>query len=138
MAGGPKPNTDLVKRLNPHLLDKSGLVLCNLTLQVVGIPHMFVGGDIKSIEEPRVAQNAINDGFLIIMNILRSHAGVKLKKRGSRGVPAIKKIIALGYSTGVSSGIFIQPVGANGSIVMPLPLVPYIKNQFQAGVMHLM
>lgn len=124
--------------MNPLLLDDKNMIKCSLTLQVDTLPNMFVGGDIKSLVEPRVAQNAINDGFLIAHNILLLNAGKKLMKRGGRGSPALSERIAFGFSTGIKSGIFIQPIGKSKSLVFPTPAVTFIKEELRAGMIHLM
>lgn len=100
-----------------------------------GLPHFFVGGDIKNLNEPKVAQNAMNDGILIANNLLKIRFKQKLWERGSLWVPAIKQSMLYGISIGPHTGIVVQPI-ANGwtNLVFSAPFVQIMKDMLRSGI----
>jgi len=96
------------------------------------------GGDIKDLNEPKAAQCAIHDAFLIVRNLIRLEKGEALYQRGQSNSPKVTQYLQTAFSTGLKSGIMIYPLFNSMRIVMKTSLAVGIKSDIQAIVMNLM
>jgi len=66
---GIKPNSQLMKNSFSKKIDERGYIIANDFLQLEGFDNIFVVGDVSSIREEKLAQNAEEHAMIIINNI---------------------------------------------------------------------
>ena len=114
MCNGMSPNTEFIKNSFPNKLDERNFVKVNQYLQLEKFKYIFAAGDIVSIKEEKLAQNAQNHAHIIIDNLrnLEDNSPLKKYETGKRlmvislgkydGILNYKKL----FLTGIIPGIF--------------------------------
>lgn len=97
LSTGVVPNS---KFMHKKFLDKCGYILANDYLQLLGKENVFVAGDVASINEEKLAQNAENQAEVVIENIKNIEEGGELMRYESKECP---KVISLGKYWGIFS-----------------------------------
>lgn len=98
LCTGITPNAAFMKKTFPEKLDERGQIKVNEYLQMEGLPHIFVAGDVSNRKEEKTAQNAENEGKAIAHNILAFDQGKPLKQYMSKKRPMV---ISLGKWNGI-------------------------------------
>lgn len=98
LAVGIKNNTKFIDK-NMNILNKKGQVIVNKYLLAGRYKNIFAGGDITSIKEEKLAQNAETHGKIIAKNIIRSE-----KKENLKEYISTKRLMLI--SLGKKIGIF--------------------------------
>jgi len=82
-------------------LDKRGFVIVNKYMQVDSFPNIFVAGDVASIEEEKLAQNAEKHARVVVANILNNEKGVDRTKWATYTSKPRMMLISLGKYDGI-------------------------------------
>lgn len=98
LCTGIKPNTEYLQTSFPHLVDDKTYVLVDEHLRLQGYDNVFVGGDLVSIKEEKLAQTAEKHAEIIVENIRRTLAKKPLLTYVSQSRPML---ISLGKYYGV-------------------------------------
>ncbi len=96
---GIKSNYEFMKKNFSNVVDREGYLKVNGKLQLEGHKNIFVCGDVSSVKEEKLAQNAQRQGKIVVCNIEYLEKGEKLKDY----VPG-KRIMVI--SLGRFNGIF--------------------------------
>lgn len=80
LAVGIKPNSDFMEKNFSDKLDIKGFIRVNRNLQLSGIENIFVTGDVSSIREEKLAQNAEKQAEIVVKNIKCLESGEELKE----------------------------------------------------------
>ena len=70
-CNGFKPNTEFMKKNFSQSLNSENYIKVKNTLQVIGHPTIFAGGDVIALDQLKLAQNAEEHAKIIIENIRR-------------------------------------------------------------------
>ncbi len=106
-SAGVKTDASFLEGFTPSTVDKLGRIKVNKSLQLLEYPHIFVGGDITSIDEEKTARKAELHARIITSNIKRISQGKPLKKYKTKSSPMV---ISLGDNQGI---------GQFGRLVIP-------------------
>jgi NADH dehydrogenase FAD-containing subunit len=109
LCTGNRPNTKSIQQGIPEILDNQGLVNTNEHLQVEGVNHFFVAGDITNIQEQKMYAMGIRHSFLISENIQLLFSKSPMKKYS-----VIKKGVML--TLGPEKKIFLKFDKVMGSL----------------------
>jgi len=113
LCTGIIPNRDSFKKFLTKQLDERHFLRVNSHLQVQEHPHIFAAGDITSIAEEKLAQNAEKQAEIVVHNLLHLEQKEPLEKYypkpramvislGTwRGIFAYKKIVFTGIIPGI-------------------------------------
>ena len=104
-------------------IGENGSLRVNVSLQVMGYPNIFAGGDITDINEEKTGHNADAHARIISENIVRMKEKKNLKTYSKMKTPLI---ISLGDINGIIS---FSPIG------MPGPLPAVIKYILEKGAL---
>ena len=97
-ATGIKPNSKIMKNSFPKKLDERSDVVVNSFLQVSGFKNIFSAGDVTSVKEEKLAQNAEEHAVVIVKNI----RNVENKKKLESYTPKERiMVISLGKYDGI-------------------------------------
>jgi apoptosis-inducing factor 2 len=95
---GISPRSGFLKKALANSMDNKSSIIVNSYLQLDGFPNVFAAGDITSILEEKLAQNAEKQGSIVAENIIR----IQRKKPLKVYVPKKRAIvISLGRWNGI-------------------------------------
>lgn len=97
-CGGIKVNPFFMADFPKECFSEKNALNVNEKLQLVGYPHIFVGGDITSVKEEKTARKAKIHGKIIARNIKRAYRNKPLQTYS--GKPPLQ-VISLGDTAGV-------------------------------------
>ncbi|NIQ04681.1 MAG: FAD-dependent oxidoreductase [Candidatus Korarchaeota archaeon] len=99
-----------MEEFNNSIFTENGALRVNAHLQLVGHPHIYVGGDLTSIKEEKTAYNAKRHAKIIGTNLIRELRNTKLKEYTKHPTPLV-------ISLGNRNGLFVfSPLTLPGSI----------------------
>ena len=89
-ARGPRPNTEFISTIGPDALTKNGFVRVQPTLQLIGHPNIFAGGDAIDWPEQKQSAKAKQHAGIIARNVVAYLGGKSLQEyKGSIEMIAI-------------------------------------------------